>query len=174
MASTTNHVIISYFPGSDDAERAAYALQAWDRANDDIKLGGIGLLIWQDGKVKTYKLSRVEGRKGAKWGLVLGAVTGILSGGITLVGGAVVGAAAGAVGAKLFYQDLGLTDDDSARLEQRLGVGEVALVVMVSEDEVAPTQAVLADLGGDVDNYQVPEATMTQVEQATDVQDLTT
>jgi uncharacterized membrane protein len=172
MASKTDRVIVAYYPSSEDAERAAYGIQAWDRANDDIKLGGVGLLIWQDDKTKTYKLSRADAGKGAKWGLALGAVTGILSGGITLLGGAVVGGAAGAVGAKLFYKDLGLSDDDRAKMEQRLRQGELALVVMASEAEVAPTQAVLKELGGDVENYQVPEEMLTQLEASAGIQDV--
>jgi uncharacterized membrane protein len=170
MASKTDHVIISYFAGKDQAATAADEIREWDKANDAIKLGGIGILTWQDGKVKTHKLSRVAGGRGAKWGLALGAAAGILSGGVTLVGGAVVGAAAGAVGAKLFHQSLGLSDEDKARLENRLSAGKAAVVVMAAADEVEATKAELAMLGGEVEDHQVPEATMAQVEEATEVQ----
>ncbi len=168
MAAKTNHVIISYFPGADKADRAANLLMAWDQADDAIKLGGIGILTWEDGKIKTRKFGSSAG-KGAKWGLALGAVTGILSGGVTLVGGAVAGTAIGAAGGKLFHKQLGLSDADKARLEQRLSNGETALVVMASEGDVAATQAELTSLGGQVDDYQVPEQTMAQIEEATDV-----
>ena len=152
MASKTNYVIISYFAGQDLAATAGDEIRDWDKANDDIKLGGIGILTWKDGEIKTDKLSRASGGSGAKWGLALGAAAGILSGGVTLAVGAVAGAAAGAVGAKLFHQSIGLSDEDRARLEQRLRDGSAALVVMAAEDEVEPTKAELAALGGQVED----------------------
>ena len=82
-----------------------------------------------------------------------------------------VGAAAGAVGAKLFHQSLGLSDADKARLEKNLSSGQAALVVMAVEDEVDATKAELAALGGKVEDYEVPEATMAQVEAATTVEE---
>ncbi len=42
--------------------------------------------------------------------VALGAVTGILSGGVTLIGGALAGAAGGAVLGALFHKNIGLTD----------------------------------------------------------------
>jgi uncharacterized membrane protein len=88
---------------------------------------------------------------------------------VTLIGGAVAGMAGGAVAGALFHKSLGLSDDDKARLEQHLQSGGAALVVMADEDEVEPTQAELAGLGGQVEDYKVPAETMDQVEEATDV-----
>lgn len=170
MAKKATRVVISYFPGKDQAATAADELKDWDKANDDIQLGGIGILTWKRGKIKTHKLSRVRAGKGAKWGLGLGAVAGILSGGVTLIAGAVGGAAVGAVGAKLFHQNLGLSDEDRARIEQHLSDGEAALVVMAAEDEVEATKSELAALGGHVEDYQVPEALVEQIEAASDVE----
>jgi uncharacterized membrane protein len=166
----TNHVVIAYFAGKDQAATAADELMDWDQADDAIKLGGIGVLTWKNSKIQTHKLSRVKAGRGAKWGLALGAVAGILSGGVTLVGGAAAGAAVGAVGAKLFHQSLGLSDADQARLEQRLGIGQAALVVMATEADVEPTKRELAALGGEVEDYAVPAETMEQVEAATQVE----
>jgi uncharacterized membrane protein len=167
----TNHVIIAYFDNKDQAATVADEIKDWDKANDAIKLGGIGVLTWKGGKVKTQKVSRASGRRGAKWGLALGAAAGILSGGVTLVGGAVAGAAVGAVGAKLFHKSLGLGDADEARLKQKLSEGKAALVVMATEDEVDATKAELATLGGQVEDYQVPAETMAAVEEATEVKE---
>ena len=72
----TNHVIISYFANKDQAATAGDEIKEWDKANDAIKLGGVGVLTWKDGKVKTHKISRVHARRGAKWGTVLGATAG--------------------------------------------------------------------------------------------------
>ena len=80
MAKKDNHVIIAYFPGADKADMAANQLKAWDQANDAIKLGGIGILTWSEGKVHTRKVGTRSAGSGAKWGTILGAATGILSG----------------------------------------------------------------------------------------------
>ena len=170
MAKKDRHVIIAYFPGADKADMAANQLRAWDKATDSIKLGGIGILTWQEGKIHTRKVGTRAAGTGAKWGVILGAATGILSGGVTLIGGALAGTAGGALAGALFHKNLGLSDQDKARLEQRLQNGGAALVVMAGEEEVEPTQAELAGLGGEVENYKVPEETMNQMEEATDVQ----
>ena len=170
MAKKDRHVIIAYFKGADKADMAANQLKAWDKATDAIKLGGIGILTWQKDKIHTRKVGTRAAGTGAKWGVILGAATGILSGGVTLIGGAVAGVAGGAVAGALFHKSLGLSDDDKDRLEEHLQQGGAAVVVMADEDEVEPTQAELTGLGGQVEDYKVPEETMSQVEEATDVQ----
>ena len=169
MAKKDKHVVISYFPDTDKANAAADQLKAWDKASDDIKLGGIGILTWEDGKIKTHKVGTRATGTGAKWGVALGAVTGILSGGVTLIGGAVVGAAAGALGGALFHKSLGLSDADKQRLDEKLKNGGAALVAMAGDAEVNATKAELASLGGDVESYKVPDETADKVDAATDV-----
>lgn len=167
MASKS--VIIAIFPGADKADRAANMLKDWDKARDDIKLGGVGILTWENGKIQTRKIGGRATGTGAKWGVALGAVTGILSGGVTLIGGAVAGAVGGAVLGSLFHKSLGLSDADWNNLERKLKTGEAALVVMADADQVAATKDELSGLGGAVEEYQVPEETMEKVDQAADV-----
>jgi uncharacterized membrane protein len=170
MGDKNKHVIIGYFPGDEEAKKAADQIKKWDKASKDIKLGGIGILTMKKGNIKTRKVGRRAGGTGAKWGMALGAATGILSGGVTLIGGAVAGAAGGAVMGAMFHKSLGLTDADKKRLEQHLQDGGAALIVMADEKEVNPTKAEMAGLGGRVEDYQVPEETMDQVEKSTDVE----
>jgi uncharacterized membrane protein len=165
-------VIIGYFPSKESATEAAAQLKQWDKANDDIKLGGMGILTWENGKIKTRKVGNRASGTGAKWGLILGAATGILSGGVTLIGGALVGVAAGSVAGALYHKHLGLTDADKDRLMQHLVNGGAAVVVMADDFEVEPAKAELASLGGQVENYAVPEETVEQVEEATDVEEV--
>ena len=87
MANKNNHVVIAYFSDADQAQQAADQIKDWDKATDAIKLGGIGILTWEKGKIKTHKVGRRATGSGAKWGVALGAVTGVLSGGVTLIGG---------------------------------------------------------------------------------------
>ena len=102
--------------------------------------------------------------------MILGAATGILSGGVTLIGGAAAGLVGGTVMGALFHKSLGLTDADKERLELHLQDGGAALVIMADEHEVEPTKAELARLGGRVEDYLVPEETMAQVEESTDIE----
>ncbi len=165
-----NNVIIDYFDGADKADDAADSLKAWDKGNDDVKLGGIAILTWQDGKMKTRKVGTREAGKGAGWGTGLGVAVGVLSGGVTLIGGALVGAAAGAATGALFHKGLGMTDDDKSQLEDKLKDGGAALVIMASDDEVQSTKAFLNNLNeGEVQDYQVPDDSAQKLEDATDV-----
>ena len=165
-----NNVIIDYFDGADKADDAADSLKAWDKDNDDVKLGGIAILTWEDGKMKTRKVGTRDTRKGAGWGTALGAVVGVLSGGVTLIGGALVGAAAGAATGALFHKGIGLSDDDKSQLEDKLKSGGAALVVMASDDEVQATKDFLNNLNeGEVQDYQVPDDSAQKLDEATDV-----
>ena len=75
-----NNVIIDYFDEPDKADDAADSLKAWDKQNKDVDLGGIAILTWQDGKIKTRKVGTRQTGKGAGWGTALGAAVGVLSG----------------------------------------------------------------------------------------------
>lgn len=173
MANKNKNLIISYFPNEEAAKGAGHGMKDWDKADKDVKLGGMGIITMEDGKMKTKKVGSRAGGTGAKWGIILGAAAGILSGGVTLVGGAIAGLAAGAVGGSLFHKKLGMTDDDKIRLQMHLKDGGAALAVMVDDDEMAPTRMELNNLGGDVEHYIVPDETMDELEStATDVEDV--
>lgn len=160
-----NNLIIAYFPDDDAAQDAAKKLKHWDKEIEDIKLGSIGIITLDNkGELKTHKVSGRATGSGAKWGVALGAVAGIFSGGIGLVGGVVAGAAVGAAGGALFHKSVGMEDDDKARLEAHLQDGGVALVVMVDEYEVGPTKAELSSFGGEVEHYAVSDATVAHLE----------
>lgn len=164
------NVIIDYFSGSDKAYDAADSLKTWDQDSDDIELGGLAILTWQDGKMNTENVSPRKTGKGAGWGAGIGAVVGVLSGGVTLIGGALVGAAAGATGGHFFHKGIGLTDDAKTKLEDHLKNGGAALVVMASDDEVQATKAFLNNLNeGEVQDYQVPDDGVQKLQDATDV-----
>ena len=63
------------------ADEAAAALKAWDKATEDIKLGGIVILVKDaDGNVKEHKVGPRRGGKGAGVGLALGVVAAIPTG----------------------------------------------------------------------------------------------
>ena len=167
MANKNRNLIIAYFPSADEAQKAADSLRSWDKATDDVKLGGIGIITEdEEGNLKTRKVGARASGTGAKWGTILGAAAGILSGGITLIGGAVVGLAAGSLAGALFHKHIGMEDDDKERLLQHLKDGGAALAVMADDEEVNPTKAELARLEGDVESYAVPDETVEELQAA--------
>jgi uncharacterized membrane protein len=173
MANKNRNLIIAYFPSVDEAKKAADNLRNWDKASDNIKLGGIGIITEDDdGKLKTQKVGARAAGTGAKWGTIVGAVAGIFSGGITLIGGAIVGLAAGSVAGALFHKHIGMEDHDKERLLQHLKNGGAALAVMADDEEVNPAKAELARLDGEVESYLVPDETVEELETAADNADV--
>src|SRR5215208_6197060 len=97
MAKDESQLVIAYFNSVDEADAAAKSLKSWDKANDDIKLGAIGVLHQTDsGKIKTKKYGSRNTGSGAKIGLLLGVLAAVLPA-VALVGGAVGGAVGGGI-----------------------------------------------------------------------------
>ena len=164
-----NNVVIAYYADADTADSAASKLKAWDKDEKDLKLGGIGILTSEDGKLKTHKVGTRHTGSGAGWGTALGVTLGLLSGGVTLIGGALVGAAAGAATGALFHKGLGLSDDDKAGLEKKLADGGAAVVTMAGDADVEAVKAELAGAGGTVEDYKVSDDSAAKLDDATDV-----
>jgi uncharacterized membrane protein len=83
---------------------------------------------------------------------------------VTLIGGALVGLAAGALGGSLFHKKIGMTDEDQAKLEQHLKDGGAALAVMMDYDEIEGTIYELNRLGAEVATYNVPQEVLDDME----------
>ena len=185
MANKNRNLIVAYFPSADAADDAAKQLKHWDKDESDIKLGGMGIITMEDGKLKTHKVGARATGTGAKWGTILGAtggmaaglltVAGVMTGGLGLIPGAIAGLAAGAGAGALFHKKIGMTDADRARLEDHLRNGGAALAVMTDAVEVEPTKAEIAALGGDVEHYAIPDEVMAELEETqeyvADIQD---
>lgn len=168
QANKNNQLILAYFSDMAAAQSAAEALKDWDKADDNIKLGGVALMAYDDdkGKVKVKKIGGRLTGKGAKWGLGLGVLAGIFSGGLTIFGGVLFGTAIGALSGALFHRSLGMTDAEKAELEDHLKNGGAALGVMADEHEAEATTAKLTELGGTAKQYTIPEETLDEMEEA--------
>jgi predicted flap endonuclease-1-like 5' DNA nuclease len=128
-----------------------------------------------DGKLKTHRVGARAAGTGAKWGTILGATgglatgamaaAGILTGGIGLIPGAIAGLAVGAAGGALFHKRIGMTDADRQRIHDHLASGGAALAVMADANEVEPTKAEIAALGGNVEHFVIPEELMAEFEE---------
>ncbi len=175
MANKNRNLIVAYFDSVEAADAAAQQLKLWDKEEDAIKLGGMGIISLEDGNLKTHLVGARATGTGAKWGSILGAtgglatgimaVTGVLTGGIGLIPGAIAGLALGVAGGSLFHKRIGMTDEDRARLEEHLRDGGAALAVMADDHEVEPTKAEIAALGGDVEHYAIPVQVMDEVDE---------
>jgi uncharacterized membrane protein len=146
-----SQLVLAFFENEAAAEAAVDALKQWDKATKEIKLGAIGLLVKDDnGKIKTHKL----GARKTKGGAVLFGLAGLLSGGLTVLGGAVFGGILGS----LFHKGLGLSKDDMARLDAELNGGKAAVGLLVASEEVELVSAKLAELGGAPESHEVTDA----------------
>ena len=152
-------LIMAFFTDEAAADAAVNSIKMWDKASKEIKLGAIGILVKDDkGKIKSHKL----GQKKTGTFAVLGALAGVLSGGVTVLGGAVVGGILGA----FFHKGLGLSKEDLARIGGELDGGKAAVGVLVQPDEAAGVSAKLAELGGKLEIHEVTDEALDQVQTA--------
>jgi uncharacterized membrane protein len=150
-------VVLAIFTDEAAADTAVEALKQWDKADDDIKLNAIGVLVLdENGKVKTHKLGRRSTAKGAGIGLVLALIAPI-----SLVGGAIGGGVLGA----LHHKGLGIKAEDRDRLAADLGDGKAAVGVLAAEIDATTVSAKLAELGGSVEVLTVSEEAATEADQ---------
>lgn len=173
MADTTEHALIAIFDDATQAEKAAHDLMAWDKANEDVKLGAIGMLTrepgdWDSGKIKTKNFSSRNTGKGAKVGMGLGVLAAVFSGGLTLVPSVVGGAVAGGAVGALSHKSLGLTDEELTGLGHELEGGRAALLVMCDEGEVKATSDYLTSLGGTLRSGTVDAQALEAAAQSTE------
>ena len=95
-------LVLAFFENEAAADQAVDGIKQWDKASKEIKLGAIGVLVKDDkGKIKTHKL----GKRKTGTGAVLFGLAAVLTGGATLLAGAVFG---GIVGS-FFRKGLGMS-----------------------------------------------------------------
>src|SRR5512139_261475 len=100
-----NQLVLAFFTNEDEADYAVNEIKGWDKASKEVKLGAIGVLVKDEkGKIKTHKLGARKGATGA----VLFGLAALLTGGMSVLGGAVLG---GIVGS-LFHKGPGMSKDD--------------------------------------------------------------
>ena len=163
MAKKNQQLVLAFFGNEADADAAVDALKKWDKATEEIKLGAIGILAKDEkGNIKTQKLGKRSGGKGAKSLAVLGIVAGVLSGGLTVVAGAVGGAVLGGVLGSFFHAGLGMSKDDLARIDGELDGGKAAIGLVVKADEAEAVSAKLVELGGTPEIHEVTEEALEQ------------
>ncbi len=152
-------LVVAFFENEDAADEAVDEIKQWDKASKEVKLGAIGILVKDDkGEIKTHKV----GKRKTGTGAVVGAVAGVLSGGLTVVGGVILG---GIIGA-FFHKGLGLSKEDLARFDDELDGGKAAVAILAEFDEADGVSAKLAELGGEPEIHEVTEEALAQAETA--------
>ena len=152
-------LVLAFFGNEAAADEAVKAIKGWDKASKEVKLGAIGVLVKDDkGKIKTQKLGQRQTGAGA----VLGALAAVLTGGISVLWGAVGGGILGA----FFHKGLGLSKDDLARINGELDGGKAAVGILAKPDEAASVTAKLAELGGKPETHEVSDEAVEQAKEA--------
>jgi hypothetical protein len=111
-----------------------------------------------DGKIKTHKL----GKRKTGIGAVLGALVVVLTGGMSLVGGALLGGVLGS----FFKQGLGMSKNDLARINSELDGGKAAVGVLVEPADGEAGCGKLVELGGVAETHTVSDEALQKVEEA--------
>jgi hypothetical protein len=159
MAKKNQQLVLAFFENEAAADAAVAALKQWDKATDAIKLGALGVLVKDEkGNIKTHKLGS---RKTGTGALIFGLV-GLLSGGMTVVGGLIFGAIAGS----LFHKGLGMSKDDLARIGKELDGGKAGVALVVGAAEAEAVSAKLAELGGQPETHEVTDEAVAQATEA--------
>jgi uncharacterized membrane protein len=142
------------------ADQAGDELKNWEKATEYMKVDGIGVLVLDDdGKVKEHKLGKRAGKRGMGIGVALGLVAAIPTGGLSLAGGVLGGAAGGGIIGDFFHKGLKMTDDDTARIGSELGAGHAAVGVLTWDFETEAVSKKLGELGGRPETHEVTKVT---------------
>jgi uncharacterized membrane protein len=151
-------VVLAIFKDEAAADAAVASLKAWDKADDDIKLNAIGVLVLDDkGKIKTHKLGKRSVGAGAGIGLVLAIIAppSLLVG---VIGGGLLGA--------LHHKGLGLKAEDRDRIAADLSDGKAAVGVLAREVQATEISAKLTELGGTAEVLTVSEEAAAEADEA--------
>src|SRR5512132_4287290 len=156
-------LVLAFFDTEDAADQAAKALKGWEKATEYMKVDAIGVLVKDDkGQVKEHKPGKRAGKHGMGVGVALGVVAAIPTGGLSLAGGVLGGAAGGGVIREFFHKGLKMSDEDTARIDRELDAGHAAVGVLAWDFEADAVTAKLTELGGTPETHEVT-AVPTQV-----------
>jgi hypothetical protein len=152
-------LVLAFFENEAAADDAVNAVKQWDKASKDVKLGAIGVLVKDEkGKIKTQKL----GARKTATGAVLFALAALLTGGMSILGGAVLGGIFGS----FFRKGLGMSKDEVAGIGSNLDGGRAAVAILAAPDEAAAVSAKLADLGGKPETHELPAEVVAEAQAA--------
>ncbi|HSS95246.1 MAG TPA: hypothetical protein VLR46_14830 [Candidatus Dormibacteraeota bacterium] len=150
----SKNVVLAIFNDEPAADAAVAQLKVWDKSDDRVKLGAMGVLVLDDnGSVKTHKMGSRSIAKGGGIGLVLALMTPV---GVpaAIVGGGVLGA--------MHRKGLGLSEGDKDRISGKLFDGKAAVGVIAKTGQAKMIAAKLTELGGEPEVHAVSDAALKQ------------
>ena len=92
-------------------------------------------------------------------GVALGLVAAIPTGGLSLAGGVLGGAAGGGIIGRFFHKGLKMSDEDAARISDDLDAGRAAVGVLAWDFETEAVSDRLKELGGTPQTHEVTKLT---------------
>jgi len=147
------NVVLAIFKDEPSADSAVAQLKSWDKSDDRVKLGAMGVLALDDnGNLKTHKMGSRSIAKGGGIGLVLALMTPVGAGAV--VGGGLLGA--------LHKKGLGLDEKDKDRISAKLFDGKAAVGVLAKEDQAKLIAEKLTELGGEPEVHAVSDEALKQ------------
>jgi uncharacterized membrane protein len=150
MAKQPEQLVLGFFPSEEAAKKAAQELEGFDRSVAGIKFDNIGILTKdKKGKVK----AEMQGPRHTGAGLLLGALAGVLTGGISILAGALLGGVLG----HFVHKSLGLSKDDLTRISGELDGGKAAVGILVPESEAKAVTSWMEGVGGKTEAHAVAE-----------------
>jgi hypothetical protein len=159
-----DYVVIAFFDDEFAARQAADALRDWDKKRKDIKLGGCGVIVEKNGRLKTH-VSRWAGR-GDRVGAAIGVIAAVFSGGLSFVGGVVAGGVSGGGVGSFFRQAKHLQERDFEIIMEALHAGKGVLLTTCNSDELNDTAEQVKVLGGQVSAWELPAGTLDETAKA--------
>ena len=147
------NVVLAIFKDEPSADSAVAQLKSWDKSDDRVKLGAMGVLALDDnGNIKTHKMGSRSIIKGGGIGLVLALITPVGAGAV--VGGSLLGA--------LHKKGLGLDEKDKDRISAKLFDGKAAVGVLAKDDQAKLIAEKLTELGGEPEVHAVSDEALKQ------------
>ena len=138
MATVDRRLLLTWFDSEAAARTAADELKAWDKAEGGGRSGAVGILVLDDtGHVKRNLLGPPTSKTGAGIGAILGVIA-------PPAGGEMVGA--------LYYENLGISQEDRLRIGKEIQGGKAVLGVLAEADAVPALVDKLTELGGTLDH----------------------
>ncbi len=145
-------LVVTIFDGEDAASAAYESLRRLEKDGGIAILDAATLVKHSNGTSEIQDTQDVDTRHGAYFGVITGALIGLLGG----PAGALIGSVAGAASASLI--DFGFPKEALQALDNRLARGRSALVVLVEETWLDKLDAALANFAGRSARYSLDGA----------------